>query len=49
MDYHKCPALAKYKHVLKLKEPDNEAMAGGTLAHKQAEDYTTGKLKKLPE
>lgn len=47
-DYEKCPALAKYKHVDKLKEPDNPAMAGGTVAHEQAAGFTIGKLKKLP-
>jgi hypothetical protein len=49
MDYFKCPALAKYKHVDKLKEPDNPYMAGGAQAHKESEEYTLGKLKKLPE
>src|ERR1017187_901275 len=48
MDYFRCPALAKYKHVDKLREPGNAAMDNGSLVHKQAEDFTNGKLKALP-
>jgi RecB family exonuclease len=47
-DYIKCPALAKYKHVDKLKEPGNAAMERGTAIHKLAEDYVKGLLVKLP-
>jgi RecB family exonuclease len=36
-DYRKCPALAKYKHVDKMKEPGNKAMDRGTEIHKMAE------------
>jgi len=47
-DYKRCPAYAKYKHIDKLKEPENDAMARGTAIHKLAEDFTTGALRKLP-
>lgn len=47
-DYTKCPALAKYKHIDKLKEPGNEAMQRGTEIHKLAEDYVKGLIPKLP-
>ena len=47
-DYDKCPFLAKCKHVDKRKEPDNPAMANGSATHTDAEQYTLGKLKKLP-
>lgn len=47
-DYEKCPLLAKFKHVDKLKEPPNEAMERGTLIHKLAEDFALKRVKKLP-
>lgn len=46
--YNKCPASAKYKFIDKLPEPPAPAMERGNIIHKLAEDYTTGKLKKLP-
>lgn len=48
MDYVSCPAKFKYKHIDKLVEPPNEAMARGTAIHKLAEDYVNGKLRTLP-
>jgi CRISPR/Cas system-associated exonuclease Cas4 (RecB family) len=48
-DYITCPFKAKCKHVDKLKEPGNEAMARGNNIHKDAEDYTKGLVTKLPE
>lgn len=48
-DYRKCPALAKYKFIDKIKEPGNAAMDRGSAIHKMAEDYTKGLLKKLPK
>lgn len=33
-DYDKCPALAKFKHVDKIKVPENDAMKRGSAAHK---------------
>lgn len=47
-DYQRCPALAKYKHVLRLKEPENEAMARGSEVHHQAQGAVEGTIKKLP-
>src|SRR5438067_215956 len=43
-----CPAKFKYKHLLKLAEPPNAAMQRGSDIHKEAEDFTKGKLPKLP-
>jgi CRISPR/Cas system-associated exonuclease Cas4 (RecB family) len=47
-DYRKCPAFAKYKHVDKIKEPGNDAMARGGAIGKMAEDFIKGTLKKCP-
>lgn len=47
--YQECPAKAAYKFIKKLEEPGNQAMERGTIIHKMAEDFTNGKLKKLPE
>jgi RecB family exonuclease len=38
-DYDKCPQLAKFKHVDKLKEPENPAMANGTRVHDELAEY----------
>lgn len=46
--YDKCPAKAKYKFIDKLPDPGGPAMERGNLIHKLAEDYTLGKIKKLP-
>jgi len=46
-EYKSCPAKFKYKNLDKLPEPPNKAMERGALIHKLAEDYTTGKEKKL--
>lgn len=43
-DYLKCPAFARFKHVLKLREPGNAAMDNGTRVHALAEVWTTGRL-----
>lgn len=47
-DYKKCPAYFKFRHVLRLPEPGNEAMARGTSIHKMAEEFVKGKAAKLP-
>ena len=47
-DYQKCPALAKFKHVDKLREPDSPYGAKGTLVHEEAARYLTDKKLKLP-
>jgi len=41
-DYRQCPAKARYKHILKLKEPSNAAMDRGNAIHKIAEHYIKG-------
>lgn len=43
-DYEKCPALAKYKHVERLKEPSNPALEKGNLIHALAQVWVSGKL-----
>jgi CRISPR/Cas system-associated exonuclease Cas4 (RecB family) len=47
-DYEKCPLLAKFKHVDRIKEPENEAMKGGLKAHDSLADFLAGKIE-LPE
>lgn len=47
-DYRQCPAKAKFKHVDKLKEPPNDAMARGIKIHELAEHYVKGNLKRFP-
>lgn len=46
--YKECPAKAKYKFIDKLPEPSAPALDRGNFVHKLAEDFTTGKFKKLP-
>lgn len=48
-DYKKCPALAHYKHVLKLREPGNAAMSRGLAVHKLAEAAVAPRAKLPPE
>lgn len=48
-DYTTCPFKAKLKHIDGLKEPGNPAMERGSYIHKLAEDFVSGKIKKLPE
>ena len=47
-DYKQCPLKAKLKHVDKLKEPPNEAMARGAAIHNIAEKYIKGEGRTLP-
>lgn len=46
-DYDQCPAKAKFKHIDKLKEPENEAMARGVELAKASEDYLTKQVRTL--
>lgn len=46
-DYRKCPKLAKFKHVDRLKEPGNAAMERGSAIDKAGEDFIMGRTKKL--
>lgn len=48
-DWVKCPFYAKCKHVDKLKEPENPAMARGTAVHKQMEYYLHGQAHTFQE
>lgn len=41
-DYKKCPLMFKLKHIDRIKEPPNEAMANGTWVHELAEAYIKG-------
>lgn len=41
-DYDKCPQLAKFKHVDKLREPENEAMKRGTVTHDELAAFLSG-------
>lgn len=38
-DWLECPLKAKFKHVLRMREPDSPAMARGSALHKIAEDF----------
>lgn len=49
MDYRGCPAKAKYKHLEKLPEPKSDAMERGIAIHGLAEDYTNGKIARIPK
>ena len=42
-DYEKCPALAKFKVIDKLREPSSPALDKGNLVHSVAAAYVTGK------
>src|ERR1039458_6929865 len=43
-DYDKCPLLAKFKHVDRLKEPANVYMEKGTRVHEDAALYVQAKV-----
>ena len=43
-DWVTCPYKCYLKHVLKIREPDQPAMARGTFIHKVAEDLAQGKI-----
>lgn len=48
-DYKSCPFKAKMKHVDKIQEPPNPAMARGGEIHTMAENYIKGKMKVMPK
>ena len=48
-DYEKCPAYCKFKHILRMREPDNDAMANGTIVHQLGDKHVRGVLKKFPK
>lgn len=41
-DWEKCPRLAQFKHIHKIKEAENPAMLRGKELHSQAEQYIKG-------
>src|SRR6266704_5082822 len=43
-DYQQCPALAKYKIIDKLREPDSKAGAKGTRVHALAAVWASKKI-----
>lgn len=47
-DYKTCPLMFKLKHLDKIQEPKNDAMARGAEIHEKAEAYIKGKLTRLP-
>ena len=47
-DYKTYPLKAKLKHIDKIAEPPNDAMARGAKIHDMADDYIKGKLTRLP-
>lgn len=47
-DHRRCAFYASLKYLKKMKEPGGPAMQRGADIHKLAEDYTRGKLAKLP-
>ena len=47
-DYKTCPRMFKHKHLDKIAEPKNDAMARGAQVHETAEAYIKGKLTRLP-
>lgn len=47
-DYKQCPLKAKLKHIDKIVEPPNDAMARGAYIHTQAEKFIKGEIKTLP-
>lgn len=47
-DYRQCPLKAKLKHIDRIQEPPNDAMARGSAIHEMAEKYIKGGLKRLP-
>lgn len=47
-DYKQCPLKFKLKHLQKIQEPPNDAMARGSDIHTKAEKYLKGQLRALP-
>ena len=48
IDFEQCPLRVKMKHVDRVPEVKAPAAERGTMIHQLAEDYVSGKLKKLP-
>ena len=48
LDAEQCMLRVKYKHIDHIPEAKAPAAERGTQIHQMAEDYVSGKLKKLP-
>lgn len=48
-DYRTCPLRFKLKHLDKVQEPANDAMARGSAIDKQVEEYIVGRSARLPK
>ena len=48
-DYKQCPFKFKLKHLDRIKEPPNDAMARGAEIHDKAEGYIKGTIKRIPK
>ena len=48
-DYKKCPQLAKFKFIDKLKEPEGPALVRGKACHDTLQLYVEGKVTTLPK
>lgn len=48
LDFEQCPYRCKLKHIDHIPEAKAPAAERGTQIHQMAEDYVSGKLKKLP-
>lgn len=46
--YNECPAKFAYKNIIKLSEPQSEAMARGNEIHSLADKYVSAQLDTLP-
>jgi len=47
--YVTCALMAKFKFIDRLKEPASPPLLRGSEIHKKAEDYSLGRIKKLPK
>lgn len=47
-DYRQCPAMTKYKHIDRLKEPKGPALERGAMIHDLASGFIKGTIKALP-
>jgi len=47
-DYRQCPLKAKLKHLDRIQEPPNDAMARGAEIHTRIEKYIKGETTRLP-
>lgn len=48
-DWCKCPGMYAFRHVYKLRGPDNRAMQRGSDIHKKSENYLLGTIKGIPK